>query len=59
MITAERYKTATGVDPIQDDLERCNCPFAGETGHGDCGWDEVNNKSCFWAGAIKKPKKLR
>ena len=32
-ITAEMFKAATGRDHEQDDLERCNCPQAGTSGH--------------------------
>jgi len=39
LITAERFKRATGHQPQRDDLERCNCAHAGEVGHWACGWD--------------------
>lgn len=38
-ITAEKFKERVGTDPIQDDLERCNCQDAGKIGHEMCGWD--------------------
>ena len=38
-ITAEMFKAATGRDHEQDDLERCNCPQAGTSGHNNCGWN--------------------
>lgn len=38
-IDAAFFKLHTGRDPIQDDLERCNCDKAGETGHDFCGWN--------------------
>jgi len=48
-ITAEQFKEATGQDPIQDDLERCNCPKAGQLGHYDCGWNHEQNLPQFMA----------
>ena len=38
-ITAEMFRLAVGRDPEQDDLDRCNCPQAGEIAHTGCGWD--------------------
>lgn len=38
-ITKEIFKEATGVDPEQDDMDRCNCPHAGTIGHSQCGWN--------------------
>jgi hypothetical protein len=35
-----------GHEPIEDDLERCNCEKAGEIGHFDCGICE-HNKPVF------------
>lgn len=57
-VTLEMFKKAMGRDPWNDDLERCNCPRAGEVGHWDCGWDEVANRPCF-AGGARKPRKSR
>lgn len=51
MITAEQFKQATGHEPVQDDLERCNCPKAGEIGHLSCGWDEEKNLPQFMTGS--------
>lgn len=36
-MNAEQFKEATGSEPINDDLERANCPLAGRLGHSDCG----------------------
>lgn len=38
-ITAEHFEQRTGHPPKNDDLERANCPRAGEVGHTCCGWD--------------------
>lgn len=46
-ITAKIFKEATGREPEQDDLERCNCLEAGTIGHGLCGWDINRNKPNF------------
>jgi hypothetical protein len=47
VITAKAFKTATGHAPENDDLERCNCPQAGEPGHMHCGWDAAANLPWF------------
>jgi hypothetical protein len=39
VITAEYFEHATGYAPMNDDLDRCNCPQAGEMRHWGCGWD--------------------
>ena len=57
-VTLEMFRKSMGRDPWNDDLERCNCPRAGEVGHWDCGWDEVANRPCF-AGGARKPRKSR
>ena len=49
-ITRRHYVAATGVEPIQDDLERSNCKQAGEIGHMCCGWDHAHNKPRFMTG---------
>jgi hypothetical protein len=46
-ITAEKFKEVTGHDPINDDLDRCNCPQAGDLGHEQCGWHEARNLPNF------------
>jgi hypothetical protein len=38
-ITAERFAKAVGREPVDDDLERCNCDKAGQISHMMCGWD--------------------
>lgn len=51
-ITAKIFKAATGIEPEQDDLERCNCPKAGQMFHEMCGWNNSDNLPNFWP---KKP----
>lgn len=49
-INREKFIEATGYEPEQDDLERCNCLQAGEIGHSCCGWNEVADKPQFVIG---------
>lgn len=37
LYTEELFEKIVGRKPEDDDLERANCPKAGETGHNDCG----------------------
>jgi len=53
MITAEKFKEATGFEPENDDLERCNCTEAGKLGHHYCGWCDEHNKPVFMCGCVK------
>lgn len=52
-ITREMFIQATGFEPGNDDLERCNCPKSGQQGHQHCGWNAANNLPCFMAGPNK------
>jgi hypothetical protein len=36
---------------VNDDLDRCNCPHAGDVGHYSCGWDSAANKPEFETGS--------
>lgn len=47
IITEEMFKAAMNVDPVRDDLERCNCERAGELGHLCCGWNYKLNVPMF------------
>jgi hypothetical protein len=49
VITSQEFRKATGRDPAQDDLERCNCKYAGKLGHSDCGWNKEHNLPNFMA----------
>lgn len=51
-ITAEKFRAATGREPAQDNLERCNCKSAGEIGHWSCGWCEACDKPRFVCGHL-------
>lgn len=55
MITREKFKEATGLEPEQDDLDRCNCTQAGELGHFFCGWNEEKNLPRFMTEPFIKP----
>jgi len=46
-ITAERFKAATGRDPQNDDLQRCNCYLVGKPGHWQCGWNLTKEQPAF------------
>lgn len=46
-ITREQFLAATGREPINDDLDRCNCAKVGEVGHFNCGWDDAQNLPVF------------
>jgi hypothetical protein len=50
-ITRDKFIMATGVEPQDDDLDRCNCPHAGALGHLCCGWDDDHDKPQFMVGA--------
>ena len=52
-ITREIFLKHVGTEPIQDDLERCNCLKAGEHMHLDCGWNKQKNKPVFMVGKEK------
>jgi hypothetical protein len=56
-ITAEYFERATGRKPEDDDLERCNCPYAGTIMHTCCGWNEEHNRPQFEVGPIWKDGK--
>jgi hypothetical protein len=47
MIDAKQYAARVGHPPIEDDLERANCPDAGQVGHYFCGWCERCDRPRF------------
>ena len=49
-ITAEMFKEFTGREPMDDDLERCNCKKVGKPRHMSCGWNKVLNLPRFEVG---------
>jgi len=54
MITREQFIKAVGCEPQDDDLERCNCPLAGEPiFHSMCGWDDELNLPRFIAAGVR------
>jgi hypothetical protein len=58
-ITKKKFIEATGSEPRQDDLERCNCKKAGEVFHYSCGWCEEHDKPRFICGChVEKRKRL-
>lgn len=56
MITREKFIEATGHEPDNDDLERCNCSMAGEVGHYFCGWNHAKNKPQFMTEPVINPR---
>jgi hypothetical protein len=55
-ITKEIFLECTGHEPEYDDLERCNCPKAGEEGHAMCGWNSERNMPVFMVGPNSKKR---
>lgn len=54
VIDTKEFTEAVGSSPEIDDLERCNCPRAGEPGHMQCGWNEEKHLPVFIAGTASK-----
>lgn len=50
MITEDHYARRMRAIPLQDDLERSNCPLAGQLGHSQCGWDTEFDLPVFLVG---------
>lgn len=51
MITRKKFILCVGREPVEDDLERCNCNKAGQLGHMMCGWDTERNLPRFMTGS--------
>ena len=49
-VTEEEFLKKTGGDPVNDDLDRCNCLHAGESGHTACGWCDIHDLPRFQCG---------
>ena len=58
-ITVEKFRQATGREPTDDDLERCNCALAGEIGHLSCGWNEEQGRPQFEIGPRQRQAQRR
>ena len=54
-ITLSMFIQATGYMPEDDDLERSNCPKAGQPLHEGCGWNHKLNQPMFY-GRTKYPR---
>lgn len=50
VITAEHFQIRTGHAPEDDDLDRSNCPKAGQIAHTMCGWDSHLDLPVFMTG---------
>jgi len=57
-ITAKFFEERVGRLPVQDDLERCNCPHAGKMLHFGCGWSEKKNLPRFICGEVIRDGKI-
>lgn len=55
-ISAEHFARVMGRQPHLDDLERSNCPHAGEIGHWSCGWDWHLDRPVFATAHTVRPK---
>jgi len=49
-ITKKIFKEKTGHNPVDDDLERCNCNLVGAVGHSYCGWCDKHDLPRFVCG---------
>ena len=49
-MTKEEFKEKAGYEPGYDDLDRVNCPKAGEAGHHFCGWCDIHDLPRFMCG---------
>lgn len=47
MITEEIFISSTKYPPEGDDMERVNCPLAGQPGHLNCGWNYTKNLPAY------------
>ena len=56
-ITAKYFTEKVGNSPENDDLERVNCPQAGELGHFFCGWNEEKDLPRFMTEPLINPTK--
>ncbi len=41
VITPAEFEAAVGRPPRGDDMDRVNCPAAGDFGHWSCGWNDA------------------
>ena len=48
-LTEMEWTAIVGRKPIEDDLERTNCPKVGMPGHESCGWNACKNLPRFMA----------
>jgi hypothetical protein len=46
-MTAKEYEKHVGYAPVDDDLERVNCPIVNAIGHSCCGWNDCKNIPMF------------
>jgi hypothetical protein len=46
-MTRDEFLDKTGREPVDDDLERVNCEYAGYPNHLGCGWCEGHSAPMF------------
>lgn len=46
-LSEKEWTEIVGRKPIEDDLERTNCPKVGMLGHESCGWNACKNRPIF------------
>lgn len=47
-----QFKARMGREPVDDDLERVNCPHTGAIGHWHCGWCPEHDEPRFECGCV-------
>jgi hypothetical protein len=57
-MTAETFQERFGEAPIEDDLDRVNCPEAGQPAHQQCVVCEFHQKPRFACGCLAKPERV-
>lgn len=50
-ISEAMFIACTGRKPVEDDMERVNCPKQGEVGHWSCGWNWSKSLPVFQVGS--------
>ena len=50
LLESEKFEKCTGHKPVNDDLERVNCPKAGKINHLSCGWNHKRDMPIFMVG---------
>ena len=46
-VTEQQFFEKTNRKPVNDDLERVNCPIVDKMGHSQCGWNTCKDIPMF------------